>query len=95
MAVANTTMTTLNDLLPSIVAEAMFQAQERSIMRGLVKNFNMPLQSGKTLTVPKYDNTLAASAPGEGADLAATAISTGGATLTVAEVGVMAYTIRD
>jgi len=34
---ANTTTTTLNDLLPQIVAEAMFQANEKSIMRGLVK----------------------------------------------------------
>ena len=34
---AGSTSTTLNDLLPAITAEAMFVANERSIMRGLVK----------------------------------------------------------
>jgi len=48
------TTTSLNDLLPSIVAEAMFVANERSIMRGLVKNFQIPAGSGKTITVPRY-----------------------------------------
>ena len=46
------TTTSLNDLLPSIVAEAMFQAQEASIMRGLVKNFALGANNGKTVTVP-------------------------------------------
>jgi hypothetical protein len=49
-----TTSTSLNDLLPSIVAEAMFVASERSIMRNLVKNFTLPMGSGKTITVPRY-----------------------------------------
>jgi len=82
------TTTTLNDLLPSIVAEAMFQAQEQSIMRGLVRNYNMPLNSGKTLTVPKYNNVTAAALT-EGTDMGNTEVSTGSAVLTVAEVGVM------
>lgn len=82
------TTTTLNDLLPQIVAEAMFQAQEKSIMRGLVKNFTMPLNSGKTITVPTYP-TVAAAGVAEGTDLTNTAVSTGGAVLTVSEVGVM------
>ena len=85
---ANTTTTTLNDLLPQIVAEAMFQANEKSIMRGLVKNFTMPLNSGKSIVVPTYP-TVAAAAVAEGTDLSNTAVSTGGATLTVSEVGVM------
>ena len=88
-----TTTTTLNDLLPQIVAEAMFQAQEKSIMRGLVKNFTMPLNSGKSIVVPTYP-TVAAAAVAEGTDLSNTAVSTGGATLTVSEVGVMT-TITD
>jgi len=83
-----TTTTTLNDLLPQIVAEAMFQANEKSIMRGLVKNFTMPLNSGKSIVVPTYP-TVAAAAVAEGTDLSNTAVSTGGATLTVSEVGVM------
>ena len=85
---ANTTTTTLNDLLPQIVAEAMFQANEKSIMRGLVKNFTMPLNSGKSIVVPTYPKVTAA-AIAEGSDLSSSAISTDGATLTVSEVGVM------
>ena len=82
------TTTTLNDLLPQIVAEAMFQANEKSIMRGLVKNFTMPLNSGKSIVVPTYPKVSAA-AVAEGTDLSNTAVSTDGATLTVSEVGVM------
>ena len=82
------TTTSLNDLLPQIVAEAMFQANEKSIMRGLVKNFNMPLNSGKSIVVPTYPKITAA-AVAEGTDLANTEVATGGATLTVSEVGVM------
>lgn len=88
-----TTTTTLDDLLPSIVAEAMFQAQEASIMRGLVKNYTLPAGSGKTITVPKYAAVTAADLT-EGTAVANTAVSTDGATLTVAEVGVMA-TVTD
>ncbi len=82
------TTTTLNDLLPSIVAEALFVAQEQSIMRGLVKNFSLPYGSGTTVTVPIYPVQTAAGLT-EGTDLANTAISTGGATLTVTESGIM------
>jgi len=87
---ANSTTTTLNDLLPQIVAEAMFQANEKSIMRGLVKNFTMPLNSGKSIVVPTYPKVTAA-AIAEGTDLStvAQAVSTDGATLTVSEVGAM------
>ena len=87
---ANTTTTTVNDLLPQIVAEAMFQANEKSIMRGLVKNFTMPLNSGKSIVVPTYPK-VTASAIAEGTDLStvAQAVSTDGATLTVSEVGAM------
>jgi N4-gp56 family major capsid protein len=80
--------TTLNDLLPSIVAEALFVASERSIMRNLVKTFNVGMGTGKTVTVPTY-GIVSASAVGEGTDLANTAVSTGGAVLTVSEVGIM------
>ena len=84
------TTTTLTELLPQIVAEAMFQAQERSIMRGLVKNFTMPLNSGKTITVPTYPKVTAA-AVAEGTDLTnlSGGVDTAGPTLTVSEVGVM------
>lgn len=83
-----TTTTTLNDLLPSIVAEALFVANERSIMRGLVRNYTLPYGSGKTITVPKYP-LVSAAAVAEGTDLSNTAVSTGGAVLTVEEIGIM------
>lgn len=82
------TTSSLNDLLPSIVAEALFVAQERSIMRGLVRNFTLPLGSGKTVTVPVYPKQSAAGV-NEGTDLTNTAVSTDGAVLTVGEVGIM------
>lgn len=93
---ANSTTTTLNDLLPSIVAEAMFQAQEQSIMRNLVKNFTMGQASGKTITVPKYAPITAIDVA-EGTDLTVAGeatLSTDSAVLTVSEVGVMA-TVTD
>jgi len=85
------TTTTLNDLLPQIVAEALFVASERSIMRGLVKNYTIGAQQGKTITVPIYplqtaigltEGTAAASGGNGLVD-----VSTDGVTLTVAEVG--------
>lgn len=83
-----TTTTTLNDLIPSIIAEAMFVASERSIMRGLVKNYNLGIGSGKTVTVPRYPIVTAAGV-NEGTDLTNTAVSTDSAILTVSEVGIM------
>lgn len=80
---AGSTTTTLNDLLPSIVAEAMFVASERSIMRGLVKNYNLAAGQGKTVTVPRYPVQTAAALT-EGDEISNTAVSTDGATLTVA-----------
>ena len=85
---AASTTTTLNDLLPSIVAEALFVANERSIMRGLVRNYSLGQGQGKTVTVPIYPKSTAAALT-EGTPLTNTAISTNGATLTIAEVGLM------
>jgi len=82
------TNTTLNDLISPLVAEALFVANERSIMRGLVRNYTMPLNSGKTIQVPIYP-TVSAAAVAEATDLGNTAISTGVANLTVSEVGIM------
>jgi hypothetical protein len=48
------TTTSLNDLLPLIRQEAMFVASERSIMRGLVKNYTLTQGQGKTVSVPIY-----------------------------------------
>ena len=87
MTITNTT--TLNDLLPSIVAEALFVASERSIMRGLVRNYTLAAGQGKTVTVPIYPKQTAAALT-EGTAPTFTAVSTDGATLTVSEVGLTA-----
>lgn len=91
MAVSNTT--TLNDLLPSIVAEALFVASEKSIMRGLVRNYTLAAGQGKTVTVPIYPKVTAAGLT-EATAPSSTTISTDGATLTVSEVGLLA-TVSD
>ena len=85
---ANSTTTTLNDLISPMVAEALFVANERSIMRGLVRNYTLPSNSGKTIQVPIYP-TVSAEAPGENSDLSSTTISTSVANLTVLENGIM------
>lgn len=87
MAVSTTS--TLNDLLPQIVAEALFVASERSIMRGLVRNYSIGPGQGNSIVVPIYPQSTAI-ALSEGGDITANTISTSGATLTVAEVGLMA-----
>jgi len=84
---AGSTTTTLNDLLPAITAEAMFVANERSIMRGLVKNYAIPAGQGKTITVPRYP-VQSAAAVTEGDEVSNTAVSTDGVTLTVATVAI-------
>lgn len=81
------TTTTLNDLLPAITAEAMFVAGERSIMRGLVKNYNLAPGQGKTITVPIYP-LQTATALTEGNEVANTAVSTNGATLTISTAAI-------
>lgn len=91
MALTNTT--TLNDLLPSIVAEALFVASEKSIMRGLVRNYTLAPGNGKTVTVPIFPKVTAAGLT-EATAPTATEISTDGAVLTVSEVGLTA-TISD
>tara|TARA_B110000285_G_scaffold214444_1_gene259777 strand:+ start:2504 stop:3352 length:849 start_codon:yes stop_codon:yes gene_type:complete len=82
------TTTALNDLISPLVAEALFVASEKSIMKNLVRNFTMPKNSGKILQVPIYSQP-AAAAVAEATDLANTAVTTSKADLTVSEVGIM------
>ena len=82
------TLSTLDDLISPMVAEALFVASETSIMRGLVRNYTMPKNSGKVLQVPIYP-TVSAAAVAEATDLSNTAVSTSKADLTVSEVGIM------
>ena len=85
---AGSTSVTLNDLLPTIVQEAMFVANERSIMRGLVKNYSLAPSQGKTIQVPIYPLQTAATLT-EGDDFNNTAVSTDVATFTIGQVGLM------
>ena len=85
---ANTTTTTLNDLIANVVQEALFVASERSVMRGLVKNFTVPKNSGTTLQIPIYGTPSAADLT-EADDLTASAVSTSVKNITLAEVGLM------
>ena len=77
-----TTSGVLSELLPQIVAEAMFVASERSIMRGLVKNYALGTGNGKTVTVPIYP-LQTATALTEGNEIANVQVNTSSATLTV------------
>ena len=83
---AGSTSVTLNDLLPTIVQEAMFVANERSIMRGLVKNYSLAPTQGKTIQVPIYPVQTAAALT-EGNEFDNTAVSTDVATFDVGQVG--------
>ena len=83
---AGSTSVTLNDLLPTIVQEALFVANERSIMRGLVKNYTLGQAQGKTVQVPIFPVQTAASVT-EGDEVTNTAVSTDVATFTVGQVG--------
>jgi N4-gp56 family major capsid protein len=65
----------------------MFVANERSIMRGLVKNYSIPASNGKTITVPIYP-VQSAAALTEGDEVSNTAVSTDGVTLTVSTVAI-------
>ena len=82
------TTTTLNDLLSPIVQEAMFVAQDKSLLRGLVRNFTVPKNSGKVLQIPIYPVSTA-SALTEADDLTPSAVSTNVANITLAEAGLM------
>jgi len=81
------TTTSLNDLLPLIRQEAMFVASERSIMRGLVKNYTLTQGQGKTVSVPIYPVQTAAVIT-EGNEVSDTTVSTDVADLTIGTVAI-------
>ncbi len=90
-----TTTTTLNDLLPSIIQEALFVASEASIMRGLVKNYSLGPAQGKTINVPIYPQQTAVTlTEGTKLDVGVSGyanVSTDTATLTIGEVGLATH----
>jgi hypothetical protein len=82
-----TTSSTLSELYTEIVAEALFVASERSVMRPLVKNYAIT-GGGKSVEVPIYA-AVSAAAVSEAADLSNTAINPSSVTITASENGIM------
>ena len=82
-----TTSSTLSELYTEIVAEALFVASERSIMRPLVKNYAIT-GGGKSVEVPIYA-AVSAAAVSEASDLSNTAINPSSVTITASENGIM------
>ena len=82
-----TTSSTVSELYTEIVAEALFVASERSIMRPLVKNYAVT-GGGKSVEVPIYSAVSASGVP-EASDLSNTAINPSSQTITCTEHGIM------
>ena len=82
-----TTSSTVSELYTEIVAEALFVASERSIMRPLVKNYAVT-GGGKSVEVPIY-SAVSASGVSEASDLSNTAINPTSQTITCTEHGIM------
>jgi N4-gp56 family major capsid protein len=84
---AGTNVTSINDLLPQIVAEAMFVASETSIMRNLVRTFDIPAASGNSIVVPRYPTVSAATYTGSAdTEIANSTVSTDGVTIDIGTV---------
>ena len=81
------TSSTLSELYTEIVAEALFVASERSIMRPLVRNYAVT-GGGKSVEVPIY-SAVSAAAVSEASDLSNTAIDPTSVTITCSENGIM------
>lgn len=85
---AISTTTTLNDLYANIVQAAAFTLSERTVIRPLVRNYNMVGSPGLVAQIPKY-GTIAAAAVAEGSDLSTpTTFATDVTTVTASEIGV-------
>jgi|DEB0MinimDraft_10_1074344.scaffolds.fasta_scaffold38163_2 N4-gp56 family major capsid protein len=89
---ANSTTTSLASLISPIVQEALFTANEQSVMRGLVRNYTIANNTGKVAQVPIYP-VLTAEDIAEGTDLSGTSadqsITTTTKNITLKEVGIM------
>ena len=82
-----TTSSTISELYTEIVAEALFVASERSLMRGLVRNYQIVGQ-GLSVEVPIYA-VVSAAGVSEATDLSNTAINPSSVTITASEIGIM------
>jgi len=75
-------------LYANIMQSALFTLNEQSIIRPLVRNYNMTGTPGLTAQVPIYP-AVSAAAVGDGSDLSNTAFATTKKEITASEVGVM------
>jgi N4-gp56 family major capsid protein len=82
------TSSVLSELYSNIVQSALFTLNEQTVIRPLVRNYDMTGTPGLTAQVPIYP-TVAAAAVADGTDLANTAFNTTSKTITASEVGVM------
>jgi N4-gp56 family major capsid protein len=94
--VTGSTTALLSELLPSIIQEALFVASEKSIMRGLVKNYTLGPAQGKTINVPIYPQQTAVSLAEnvkiwDHQSTGYANVDTSTATLTIGEVGIATH----
>ena len=82
------TSAVLSELYANIVQSALYTMNEKTIIRPLVRNYDMSGTPGLTAQVPIYPS-VAAAAVADGTDLANTAFNTTSKTITASEVGVM------
>lgn len=84
---AGSNSTSLANLIPQIIAEATFVASERSIMRGLVKNYSVPMGAGGSIKVPIYPIVNASAYTGAAdTEITNSTVSADSATLTIGTV---------
>lgn len=84
---AGTNVSSIEELLPQIVAEAMFVASETSIMRNLVRNFDIPAASGNSIVVPRYPTVSATAYTGSAdTEISNSTVNTEGVTLNIGTV---------
>jgi N4-gp56 family major capsid protein len=82
------TSSVLSELYANIVQSALFTLNEQTVIRPLVRNYDMSGTPGLTAQVPIYPSVSAA-AVADGTDLTNTAFNTTSKTITASEVGVM------
>ena len=78
----------LTELYANIVQSALYTMNEKTIIRPLVRNYDMSGTPGLTAQVPIYPS-VAAAAVADGTDLANVAFNTTSKTITASEIGVM------
>jgi N4-gp56 family major capsid protein len=82
------TSSVLSELYANIVQSALYTLSEQTVIRPVVRNYNMVGTPGLTAQVPIYP-AIDAAGVADGTDLSNTAFNTTSKTITAAEVGVM------